>query len=154
MAALGRLIRAIVHVINHEPLTSLGNQLLNGLPEQLKTLLMDKCSKTQKDFGQVMCLTEQPTSEVYFPLSGFISQVAGLDNQKPLEVGMIGSEGMLAAPFGTRHKNSTVQFYCARAGGIINYPNQHIYIDGSAIFLACQFVTSLCFYEAHPIETS
>jgi hypothetical protein len=59
---------------------------------------MDKCSETQMDFGQVLCLTEQPTSEVYFPLSGFISQVAGLDNQKPLEVGMIGSEGMLVAP--------------------------------------------------------
>ena len=49
------------------------------------------------EFGSVLCEPEQTLRHVYFPLSGFISLVATVPKHPPLEMGMIGSEGMLGA---------------------------------------------------------
>ena len=44
-----------------------------------------------------MCEIDQTLSHVYFPLVGFISRTSILDNHQPLEIGLIGNEGMLGA---------------------------------------------------------
>jgi CRP-like cAMP-binding protein len=80
-----------------EPSTKPSNSLLDNLPSPLSTLLFDKGREMRMDFGQILGRAGEPTLAVYFPLTGFISQVAGMEYQKPLEVGMIGREGMLGA---------------------------------------------------------
>lgn len=45
--------------------------------------------------GTILCEPEQRYRHVYFPLTGFISLVATVDGHEPLEMGMIGNEGML-----------------------------------------------------------
>jgi CRP-like cAMP-binding protein len=45
--------------------------------------------------GEVLCEPGTATTHVYFPVSGFISLVAGKMRTAGLEVGMVGSEGML-----------------------------------------------------------
>ncbi|MEO7938858.1 MAG: Crp/Fnr family transcriptional regulator [Burkholderiaceae bacterium] len=45
--------------------------------------------------GDVLCETGAVTKHVYFPISGYISLVAGKVATARLEVGLVGSEGML-----------------------------------------------------------
>lgn len=46
-----------------------------------------------------------PTRQVYFPVRGFISLIAVIDDRSALEVGMVGPEGMLGVhvAFGVDH---------------------------------------------------
>jgi len=74
------------------------NRLLNCLPPHLYNSIVEHATETHMEFGQVRNYAGQTVSAVYFPLSGFISQIAGQNHQKNLEVGMIGREGMLGAP--------------------------------------------------------
>ena len=46
-------------------------------------------------FGTILCEPDQNYHHVYFPLTGFISLVATVGGHQPLEMGMIGNEGML-----------------------------------------------------------
>jgi hypothetical protein len=48
-------------------------------------------------FGAILCEAEAPMRHAYFPLAGFISLVMPVDDYPPLEMGMIGNEGMLGA---------------------------------------------------------
>lgn len=46
-------------------------------------------------FGDILCERDQRYRHVYFPLTGLISLVTTLGDHQPLEMGMIGNEGML-----------------------------------------------------------
>ncbi|MCC5888523.1 MAG: Crp/Fnr family transcriptional regulator [Gammaproteobacteria bacterium] len=48
-------------------------------------------------FGQVLCKRHERYAHTYFPLTGFISLTAAVRGHAPMEVGMIGNEGMLGA---------------------------------------------------------
>lgn len=48
-------------------------------------------------FGTILCEPDQPLRHVFFPLTGFISLVATVTSHPALELGLIGSEGMLGA---------------------------------------------------------
>lgn len=73
------------------------SRLLSGLPPGNRADLIDRCQRVDLSFGDILCEPEQPFRQVYFPLDGFISLVACLRGQHPLEMGLIGSEGMLGA---------------------------------------------------------
>jgi CRP-like cAMP-binding protein len=47
--------------------------------------------------GAVLCQPGEPFEHVYFPISGFISQVVKINGHQPLELSLIGNEGMLGA---------------------------------------------------------
>jgi CRP-like cAMP-binding protein len=47
--------------------------------------------------SRTLCEAGTPTRHAYFPTQGFISLVAASDGHSGLEVGMVGSEGMLGA---------------------------------------------------------
>lgn len=48
-------------------------------------------------FGGSLHETDAPIDHVFFPVGGYISLVAPIDDHEPLEMGLIGSEGMLGA---------------------------------------------------------
>lgn len=73
------------------------NGLLEDLPRKDLVRLLGHCESVELDFGTVLCEAEQPFTYVYFPLKGFISLVTTLSNHHPLEMGLIGNEGMLGA---------------------------------------------------------
>lgn len=73
------------------------NQLLNGLPDHERQLLLDLCEHIELTFAEVLCEVGHAFDYVYFPLNGFISLVSQTIDHNPLEVGLIGNEGMLGA---------------------------------------------------------
>ncbi|MFP6850238.1 MAG: Crp/Fnr family transcriptional regulator [Pseudomonas sp.] len=73
------------------------SRLIEGLPSRQRQQLLNRCESVELVFGNVLHEANQPIRHVYFPLSGFISQVTALQGHQPLEVGLIGSEGMLGA---------------------------------------------------------
>lgn len=79
------------------PLEPATNRLLEGLPAKLRDHLVDTCELINLKFGTVLCEPERPFKYVYFPLTTFISSVTLVEGHQPLEVGLIGNEGMLGS---------------------------------------------------------
>lgn len=74
------------------------NRLLERLPPLQRRQLLAQCTLVQLQFGEVLCEANTDIQHVYFPLTGFISLIARVSNgQQPIEMGMIGHEGMLGA---------------------------------------------------------
>jgi len=71
------------------------NRLLNDLPRKDLHRTLEQCESIALEVGATLCETDQPLRHVYFPLSGFISLVTKVNGHKPLELGLIGNEGML-----------------------------------------------------------
>lgn len=73
------------------------NSLLNLLPKSNQELIFSKAILTDFKLSQIICIADKPTDYIYFPIDGFISITQSIDDHPPLEVGMIGREGMLGA---------------------------------------------------------
>ncbi len=72
-----------------------GNRLIEGLSQNAKKRILDRSETVDLVFGAILCEPEQTFRHVFFPLSGFISLVTTVGSHPPLEMGLIGTEGML-----------------------------------------------------------
>ncbi|PTS86717.1 Crp/Fnr family transcriptional regulator [Pseudomonas sp. HMWF032] len=81
-------VKAPLHILS---------QLIESLPSKSRKHLLDGCEQVDLVFGSVLHEAHQPIHHVYFPLSGFVSLVTTLEGHQPLEMGLIGNEGMLGA---------------------------------------------------------
>ena len=73
------------------------NHLINLLPRRDRLRLLALCEPVELVLSEVVCEYGKPMRHVYFPTGGLISLVTILDGKPVLEVGMVGSEGMLGA---------------------------------------------------------
>ena len=73
------------------------NLLLEGLPARERNKIVAGSDTVELVFGSILCEADESYRYVYFPLCGFISLVTIIGGSKPLEVGLIGYEGMLGA---------------------------------------------------------
>lgn len=73
------------------------NRLIERLPRKERRGLLARGEPVDLTFGETLCEQEHRYRHVYFPLTGFISLVATVRGHQPLEIGMIGNEGMLGA---------------------------------------------------------
>lgn len=71
------------------------NRLVEGLPRRDRNRIQAACEPVELVAGDVLYQRGRPIRQVYFPLTGFISLVAILQGHRPLELGLIGNEGML-----------------------------------------------------------
>ena len=71
------------------------NRLIGGLPRKERTRFLRSCETVDLVFGAILCEPDKPFRHVYFPLTGFVSLVAPMGGHQPLEMGLIGNEGML-----------------------------------------------------------
>jgi CRP-like cAMP-binding protein len=71
------------------------NRLLDGLPRKDRHRALKRCEPVDLVLGATLCEADEPLRHVYFPVSGFISLVTKVGGHKPLELGLIGNEGML-----------------------------------------------------------
>lgn len=73
------------------------NRLIDGLPHEARSRILKFSEPVELTFGAILCEADQRLRHVYFPLTAFISLVATVRNHPPLEIGLIGNEGMLGA---------------------------------------------------------
>jgi CRP-like cAMP-binding protein len=73
------------------------NHLIEILPRRDRARLLAVCEPVEFVMGNVLCEPGGATRHVYFPIDGFLSLVALIENSPALEVGMVGREGMLGA---------------------------------------------------------
>lgn len=89
------------------------NRLIEGLPRVERARLLERCDLVDLRFGTVLCEPDRPLRHAWFPLTGFISLLVPMAGHPPLEMGLIGDEGMLGATLvlgiGTARLRSVVQ---------------------------------------------
>lgn len=73
----------------------IANHLLASLPRKEYQALKSQLEETPLLFEQVIYKPQVAISDVYFPNSGIISLLAGINEHATLEVGMVGREGMV-----------------------------------------------------------
>ena len=71
------------------------NQLIASLPRADRASLLAVCESVDLMLAEVLFERGMVTRHVYFPVDGFVSLVAQVDDHPGLEVGMVGREGML-----------------------------------------------------------
>src|SRR6185436_14264277 len=71
------------------------NRLLAALPRKEYQGLQSQLEEIPLVFEEIIYKPEVVISDVYFPNSGVISLLAGLDERATLEVGLVGKEGIL-----------------------------------------------------------
>jgi CRP-like cAMP-binding protein len=73
------------------------NRLIAALPRSQRARLLRACEPVEMAFGEVLCEAGRPYRHAWFPHTGLISQVSTLNGHNPIEMGLIGQEGMLGA---------------------------------------------------------
>lgn len=76
---------------------SAANGLIARLPVRERNRLIGLCSTVDLELGSILCEPDARFSHAYFPLTGLISLVTLLGRHPPLEMGLVGNEGMLGA---------------------------------------------------------
>jgi len=71
------------------------NALIAALPRNDRERLLAQCAPVELTFGDVLSEPGDRIRHVYFPVGGFISLQTPRDACMSLEVGLVGSEGML-----------------------------------------------------------
>lgn len=76
---------------------SVTNQLIDGLPATSARSLLAACRPIDLEVDQVLAESGAPIAQVLFPTTAIISVMAEVEDHNPLEMSMIGHEGMLGA---------------------------------------------------------
>ena len=71
------------------------NQLLEHLPAAELRRLLEQCVQVPLRSGQRLSVQDLPTRMLLFPLQGFLSLVTPMDAHPPVQVGMVGREGVV-----------------------------------------------------------
>jgi CRP-like cAMP-binding protein len=77
--------------------SDVSNDLIEGLPRSDRTRLRAACERVELVLAAPVCVRGTAAGHAYFPTRAFISLLARVDHHPVIEVGMVGSEGMLGA---------------------------------------------------------
>jgi CRP-like cAMP-binding protein len=72
-----------------------GNLLLAALPESETRRIIARCEPVELTLGNVLYEVGDRICDVYFPTASFVSLISSVDKNSRLEVGLVGTEGML-----------------------------------------------------------
>ncbi len=73
------------------------NHLIRHLPRKERERLVAECTRVDLALADVLHEPGKPARHVYFPTAGFVSLIAEIQRSPGLEVGMVGSEGLVGA---------------------------------------------------------
>jgi CRP-like cAMP-binding protein len=95
---------------------SAGNSLLAALSRKDRLHFIAGSDEVDLVPSEVLCEPGDRMRHVYFPTDGFVSLVAAIDSSSHLEVGLVGSEGMVGTPLVLGVATSPVQARVQGAG--------------------------------------
>ncbi len=98
------------------------NQLIDRLPAATARSLMAACHPVDVEFDQVLAEAGAPVSSVLFPTTAIISITAEVGGHRPLEMGMIGFEGMLGASLALGVERHPMQAIVQGTGAALEMP--------------------------------
>jgi CRP-like cAMP-binding protein len=81
--------------MGESPLPSITNTLIDSLPRAARDRLLSICEPVDLVSGLIVSGSDSPTRHVYFPTGSILSLMTSSKDSPVLEVGMVGSEGML-----------------------------------------------------------
>jgi CRP-like cAMP-binding protein len=76
-------------------LPSITNTLIDTLPRTARNRLLSICESVDLVSGRLVSGSDTPTRHVYFPTGSILSLMTSSKDSPVLEIGMVGSEGML-----------------------------------------------------------
>jgi CRP-like cAMP-binding protein len=76
-------------------MAAITNHLIDIMPHNERKRLLSICERVDLRLSQVLSESATITRHVYFPTGSFLSLLTSLDDLPMLEIGMVGSEGML-----------------------------------------------------------
>lgn len=92
------------------------NDFLELLPRKDRSRVLARCEPVDLVISEVLCEAGSLAQHVYFPTEGFISLITAIDGKPVLEVGMVGSEGMLGAQLATGVRTAPLHALVQGAG--------------------------------------
>lgn len=98
------------------------NQLIDRLPASTAQSLLAACHPVHLEFDQVIAEAAAPVDRVLFPTTAIISVTAQVDHHRPLEMGMIGHEGMLGATLALGVDRHPMQAIVQGSGSALDIP--------------------------------
>jgi len=108
------------------PELSVTNRLVSSLPYRERRRLLKYCETVDLVFGTTLCEHDRHFQHVYFPLTGFVSLVSVLGGHPPLELGMIGNEGMLGATLVLQLSAAPVRATVQGSGTALRMKTMHL----------------------------
>jgi hypothetical protein len=102
------------------------NRILSALPAEEFKLIADKLHRVELTLGQSLHRAGEPIEQIYFVDSGFISALTMLSEGQPLEIGLIGAEGV--AGVGVRRSTVSIAASTLQKAGVIRYQHGRITI--------------------------
>jgi len=93
------------------------NRILTALPEDEFKLLTEKLHYVELALGESLHRAGEPIENVFFVESGFISVLTMLSDGAPLEIGLIGAEGVAGVSVILGATNSYSETMCQTGGG-------------------------------------
>lgn len=81
---------------------------LELLPADERERLLADCTVVKMDFNSVLYQPPARVKHIYFPLSGFVSLVKTASDGSAIEVGIIGSEGLVGNQYNATDDTATV----------------------------------------------
>lgn len=103
--------------MSHPEQKSVKNRILAALPAAEFELLARGLSHVELSMGQTLHRAGDKIEQVYFVESGFISALTMLSEGQPLEIGLIGAEGMAGVSVILGAANSYSETMCQTGGG-------------------------------------
>jgi CRP-like cAMP-binding protein len=74
------------------------NHILGAVPKAAYQRMLAHMDTVQLEYGQVLYEPDARITHVYFPVDCLVSLLTAVDEQRTLEVGMVGNEGMVGMP--------------------------------------------------------
>ncbi len=108
--------------MSHLDQSTVKNRILASLPELEFARLAKNLVHVDLAFGQPMQRAGEAIEYVYFVESGFISAMAVLSDGSPLEIGLIGSEGVAGVSVVLGAPNSYCETMCQTGGSAYRMP--------------------------------
>ena len=97
--------------------TKVKNRILSALPASEFASLARHLTHVELELGQPLHRHGEPIEHVYFVESGFISALAVLSDGQPLEIGLIGAEGVAGVSPVLGAKTAYAETMCQTGGG-------------------------------------